>query len=268
MLQSNLDAEQGKPGVIISGTSATVRRRRTGCALLGVVISLLIVLALLGAVVVGVLAVAAPNILSNLVGGITGVQTLQTRAVPGAASSFDPISAFQVAREFAGPDAQLISFRASNVRSDGTLDLTATYSPAPRVEYNFAREIPRPADAPPVGAGGTGAGPWYEPITVEAFQPGQRRQITTVNGGVRVSFQHVNEGLTRSVSAASTNLSGKLVDAPQCSLKSLWQAALEANRKAQKDAVAIISYDSDGYDFVISGLGVSLHFDMDCRLKR
>ena len=268
MLQSNLDTEQGKPGVIIAGTSATVRRRRTGCALLSVVIGLLIVLGIFGAVAVGVLAVAAPNMLSNLVGGIAGVQTLQTRAVPGTASSFDPISSFEAAREFAGPDAQFISLRASNVRSDGTLDLTATYSPAPRVDYKFAREIPRPADAPPVGAGGTGTGPWYEPVTVEAYRPGQRRQITTQSGGSRVTFQHVNEGLTRSVSAASTSLDGKLVDAPQCAFKNLWQTALEANSKAQKDAVAIISFDSDGYDFVISGLGVSLHFDMDCRLKR
>jgi hypothetical protein len=268
MSQSNPDAEQGKPVVIIAGTSANVRRRRSGCGLLGVIVALLIVIALLGSVAVGVLALAAPNLLSNLVGGITGIQTLQTRAVPGTASSFDPISNFQAVREFAGPDAQFISLRASNVRSDGTLDLTATYSSAPRVEYNFAREIPRPADAPPVGAGGTGTGPWYEPITVEAYKPGQRSQISTVNGGVRVSFQHVNEGLTRSVSVASTGLADKLVDAPQCSFKNLWQTTLEANRKAQKDAVAIISYDSDGYDFVISGLGVSLQFDMDCRLKR
>jgi hypothetical protein len=267
MFQSNPDAEQGKPVVIIAGTSVS-GRRRSGCGCLGLVIGLVIALATLAGIGVAVLAVAAPNILNNLIGSITGAQMPQSKPVPGAASSFDPVSTFEAVRQFAGENAQLISLRASNVRSDGTLDLTATYSPGPRVDYRFAREIPRPADAPPVGAGGTGTGPWYEPITVEAYQPGQRRQVTTIGGGVKTSYQYVNEGMTRTVSSASTSLGGTLVDAPTCPFKDLWQTVLEANSKAQKDAVASITYDSDGYDFVISGLGVSLHFDMACRLKK
>ncbi len=265
MFQSNPDAEQGKPAVIIAGTAVS-GRRRSGCGCLGIIIGLVIALAILAGIGVAVLAVAAPNILNNLIGSITGAQVPKSQPVPGAASSFDPISTFEAVREFAGENAQLISLRASNVRSDGTLDLTATYSPGPRVDYRFVREVPRPADAPPVGAGGTGTGPWYEPITVEAYQPGQRRQVTTIGGGVKTSFQYVNEGMTRSVSSPTTSPGGTLIDAPKCSFATFWQTALE--RGAQKDDVASITYDSNGYQFDLSARKVNLRFDMDCRLKK
>lgn len=253
------------------------KRRRMGCGWMGCAgcgITLTVIATVLG-IAVAILAVAAPNFLNANLSGIIGqlsggaITMVQTKPVPGGLpAAFDPISTYADVATFAGEGALLVSVDASQVRSNGTTDLTATYSPAPRVTYEFAKEVPRPANAPPVGAGGTSGGQWYQPITIEAYQPGQTRRVSQSQGGARFTYTYVNEGMTRNVDAPTTSVSGftKPLDPPTCAFSELWRVALE--QEAPADAVARIEYSSAGYRFVISGARISLDFDMDCKLKQ
>lgn len=243
----------------------TGRRRRSGCGCFGVLITLIIIVSTVGGIGVAVLAVFSPNTLTGLMSGLTGISAPQTQKTPGEANSFDPFGSYAQVKAFAGQDTQLIEISANYVRSDGTLDLTATYSPAPSVDYQFAHEVPRPSNAPPVGAGGANNGAWYERITIRTFQPGQRRHVSIIKSGVRVSFDYVNEGMTRDVNDPTSSLSAEFVPAPKCTTAELWKAALA--KDASKDAVAIIRYDKSGYSFTISGTRINLQFDMACALK-
>ncbi len=135
-------------------------------------------------ILVAILAVFFPNTLSGAVARLAGIPLPQTMPITGQASAWNPIAAYASVEGFAAAKAQLISFSATNVRSDGTLDLNANYSPAPQVEFRFVHEIPRPTNAPPVGAGSTGRGPWYEPVTITVYHPGERRSFYYSGGGV------------------------------------------------------------------------------------
>lgn len=266
------NAQNNAPRIIVDGQDINQgppqgksRRRRSGCGCLGALVVLIIVVATVGGIGVGVLAVINPNVLAKLMTSITGVRALDTQAIVGDATQFDPFAAYAQAKAFAGADVQLLEISANYVRADGTMDLTATYSPAPYTEYKFLHEVPRPADAPPVGAGGTTAGPWYEPISISAYRPGQRRHTSITKGGVRTSFDFINEGLLRDVDDPTSSLSPQFLEAPTCKTADLWKAALE--KDAPKDAVAIINYKADGYTFIISGASVVLNFNTDCTLK-
>ncbi len=193
----------------------------------------------------------------------TGGGNADTRPVPGDAALFDPVASYASVLEYAGTGAELVSMEAFYVRSDGTLELTASYSPPPSVDYNFVRKLDKaPANAPPVGAGGSNTDPWYEPIEIRLFQPGQWRHVSS--GGT--SYTYVNQGMERDKDDPENGLSDPIVPAPVCSLAELWTAALA--KDAPADAVAIIKYDADGYTFRISGLSVNLEFGMDCKQRR
>jgi hypothetical protein len=229
-----------------------------------------ITVVIVGAILCGVLAAASAifnfNIpfMNEVMTALTGVQAPKTQALQGDPSNYDPIAGLAQVQAFAGADAKLISIDISYIRADGTMDLNASYSPAPRVDYKFVREVPRPDDAPPVGVAGSTAGPWYEPITIEVYQPGQRRHVSITSGSSRVSFDYTNEGMVRDVDSPTSSGSFDIVKTPECSIKKLWDIALEHD--APIDAVATISYDSDGYDFNISGV-VYLSFNNNCRLS-
>jgi hypothetical protein len=191
---------------------------------------------------------------------ISGFGLADTRPVPGDSRHFDPIAAYPVIVDYAGGKSNLVSIFALYVRSDGTLDLNASYRPY--VTYEFYREMDTPpADAPPVGAGGTVSGTWYEPVQIRAYEPGQWRRVS--GGGV--GYTYMNQGMERDTSSPTTNPSDEFVDMPVCSFKQLWDVAL--TKDAPKDAVATIEYDIDGYEFRISDTSISLEFDFDCQLK-
>src|SRR5436190_7302925 len=117
-----------------------------------------------------------------------------TRDVPGDAAHFDPVTSYPSVLDYAGTGAELVSVDAYYVRSDGTAELNATYSPAPYVDYNFVRKLDKaPPNAPPIGAGGANTDPWYEPVEIRLYQPGQMRQVTS--GGN--SYTYVNKGMER-----------------------------------------------------------------------
>lgn len=202
----------------------------------------------------------------NSVLNVNATLGLSTTTAPGNAAAYDPFAALPAVAAFAGDGAQLAEIEAAQVRSDGTQDLTADYeAPRPRTTYTFFREVPRPENAPPVGAGGTTDGPWYEPITVEAYRPGEMSQIRRTGGGVSISTQFVNQGLKRQVQDPTTSLAfvEGFVAPPACTTRQLWSTALE--RGAPSTAVATITYNSDGYEFSIPGAGFRLEFSADCR---
>lgn len=197
---------------------------------------------------------------------ITGFGLADTRPVPGDPRNFDPLAALPGVQEYAGEGALLFSIEAYFVRQDGTLDLNAAYSPKPYVTYEFYREVPRPEDAPPVGAGGSVDDKWYERITIRAYEPGQWRHVTSIGGGVSTEYSFMNQGMQRDVSSPTSSRSGEPPAVPKCSFSQLWSVAME--RGAPADAVAIIDFDSSGYDFRISAASVNLDFDHDCRVTR
>lgn len=188
---------------------------------------------------------------------ISGGGNVDTRPVPGDATRFSPSAAYEEIRAYAGENAKLISISAYYVKSDGTMDLTEDYYP--RVDYKFAREVPRPADSPPVGAGGTVSGQWYEPIEIDVYEPNQWRRVSGSS-----NYSYMNKGMERDVDSPTTSLSGEFTDAPACSFADLWTEALA--KDAPADAVAIIEYDAAGYDFRITDTGIWLRFDHDCQL--
>ena len=238
--------------------------RRVG--IIGCVLAVIIAVIILGSFAFGVAvaceaASGTPGPLADLL-GLDG--DVETREVPGDARAFDPFAALPDVAAFAGPGAQLVAIDVALVRANGTLDLKAPFTPKPAVTYTFAREVPRPADAPPPGAGGANTGPWYETVKIRAYEPGQRRRRTTVGDGVGRTVQYTNKGLDKETEKASA-VPVKLVQAPVCKLADLWTVALQ--RGAPADAVARVVYDADGYEFSITGLRISIAFDAGCTPK-
>jgi hypothetical protein len=186
----------------------------------------------------------------------TGGGMADTRAVPGDPTHFDPIANYAVIKAYAGEGALLTEFDAYYVHSDGTLDLTADYYP--RVSTSFVIPTTAPADAPPVGAGGSTTGQWYIPVDIDIFQPGQWRKVSSN----RVSYTYVNKGMQRDVDDPTSSQQTILAD-PTCSFAGLWEEAIKHD--APESAVAIIGYDESGYHFSISDVSISLDFDTECQ---
>ncbi|MCB9455188.1 MAG: hypothetical protein H6671_04280 [Anaerolineaceae bacterium] len=266
--QVNFNPQQ--PGYVAFSTGQPVltfqqpRKRGLGCILLIVVFSVGLPL-----ILAAVILTSVSGALGDLggIGGLIGTATNlgpESRAIGGNPSQYDPLAALTEVMAFAGEGAQLAAIHANYVRSDGTLDLTATYTPSPYVEFTFLREVPRPADAPPVGAGGSTTGPWYEPITIEAYRPGAVRHVTQTGGGFNATYNYTNQGMIKEVESPTTNPFGEIVAMPECTFTQLWETALAEG--APEEAVAIIDYDEDGYTFNIVGTMV-LRFDASCALK-
>lgn len=218
-----------------------------GCAILSLLLAL---------VMVGVIGFSA------FVAALTEGQAAQTQPVQTDANNFEPFVGLAQAQALAGPDAFLAEIRAIYVRSDGTMDLYAAYSPS--TYYEFVRKIPRPEDAPPVGVTGSTNGQWYEPVTIEVYRPGSHGYVSTFSGGNRVTNSYLNEGMLRTSDTPTTSGPGAFLPDPDCTAQQLWETALK--KDAPRDAVAYITYDADGYNFNISGV-ISLEFTIDCKLK-
>lgn len=194
---------------------------------------------------------------------VDAMQGPETVAIQGDVTRFDPQAGLDQAAAFAGAGAQFAGLDAQYVRSDGTMDLTAT-SYNPRVTYSFLRPIEPPANAPPVGAAGNTGGQWYEPITIEAYRPGQVSTITTTGGGISTRIQFVNQGMRKDVGDPTTNPFSLTAPPMRCSFADLWREAIE--RGASADAVATIRYSEFGdewtYDFIVPGIIIT--FNEDC----
>lgn len=258
MTQGNPKNQAGKPVVVQLNVGGA--RPRTGCIMS--FIMLIITAATLIGLGAAVLAVLAPNMLTSIFSRVTGYETIQSRPVQGDPANYDPVAAYASMQAFAGEGAQLISLEAQFVRPDGTLDLTASYTPSPRVSAEFALEVAPPADAPPIGAGGLGT--WYRRVTIQAYRPGQQGRVSSRGAGGNVTYTYVNEGMTRDIDDPATD-TFTFLPAPTCAFADLWQVALE--RGAPANAVATIEYDDEGYDFRIRDVNVRIQFDSACQVK-
>ncbi len=201
------------------------------------ILSLLLILLLVGA------AIFVCGFLPGILGSIAFEQVW---FVPGDASRFDPVASFAAVHDFAGRDYQPYYLEARYVRSDGTLDLFASY--LPQVTYRFFREI-QADNAPPVGAGGSLSGRQYEVAQVLISSPGQRRL-------------HFNLGMDRDTWTPNNTRPGEALPEPTCSFAELWREAL--TQDAPESAVAVIRYDANGYEFRIQDTSISLRFDAAC----
>jgi hypothetical protein len=244
--------------------NSSSRRRFTWPGCIGAVLVGLMILLGCGGAFIGIGGLIFPdvaNFSARLIGEITGVPVPETQPVSGDPAQFDPIAQYDAAAAFAGAGAQLVEFSANFVQSDGTVNLTAA-NYVPWVRYKFVRPTDPPANAPPIGTGGNSGGDWYEPVEIEAYQVGQRRTTSVYSGSARIRFQWVNMGLTRQVKDKTTSV-GTILEAPRCSLAKLWNYALSQDVPAE--AVAIIQYDANGYDFSISGTPYRFRFDQACQ---
>lgn len=184
---------------------------------------------------------------------------------PGDPRAFDPVARYAEVARYAGAGTTLLQMRAEQVRVDGTLDLAADYQPAPRVQYDFVREVPPPANAPPLGAGAPADGRWHQRIEVDLSRPGALRLVRKVGNGSILETQYIVRGMERREDTPT----GATIDAgvapPACPLQRLWQQAIDHGVPA--NAVASIDYGRDGYDFSVRDTHWSLHFAPDCALQ-
>ena len=182
---------------------------------------------------------------------------------PGEPTHFDPVASYDAIQSHAGAGARLLSFEARFVRADGTLDLTATFSPPPTALYRFARIPPGPPrEAPPLGAGRPADDHWYEPIHVRISRPWQFRSVSRDAGGIRTRYQYLDLGMARETGRAQAGPEAVFAARPACPLRDLWKIA--ADRGAPTDAVAVIRYDPAGYSFRIEGTPIDFAFGVDC----
>jgi len=175
-----------------------------------------------------------------------------SRPIPGDAAHFDVITTYPQIAAFAGTDFHLERVSMKFVKSDGTLDLTADYGAS--VSYYFAHVLDKSAaNGAPVGVSNS-VGPTAELAFVNISKPGLKSPNKN---------QYYDFGMDRSASTA-TAWTGTLADVPTCSLKALWDAAIQ--KGASAEAVATIDYDSTGYRFVIQALNIRLQFAANCSL--
>lgn len=118
-----------------------------------------------------------------------------------------------------------------------------------------------PADAPPIGAGGTVDGKWFIPVDIDIYQPGQWRKVS----GGNLSYTYMNRGMQREVNDP-TSADQIILPDPTCSFADFWAEVLKHD--APQSAVAIIDYDQNGYEFNISDVSINLEFGMDCQFMK
>lgn len=194
-------------------------------------------------------------------------EKMKTAPVPGDPNHFDPVSTLEKVRNLAGSEASLTKLEMDYVSSDGTLNLNATnYSPKVKYEFIIKTSAPEGVALPPIGAGGSPDGIWFETVSIRAFKPGDSINYRSYSGNSSRHYMITNEGLTIERSAPEYAKPTAALAAPQCSLSDLWKVALE--KEAPADAVAQITYRPWGYSFDIIGTHTHLSFDTHCQLKK
>lgn len=197
------------------------------------------------------------TIFSNTCAKMLGTETYP---LVGDPQRFDPFAELPNIRKRVGSGAILRKIEVSYVRSDGTMDLMATYKPAPTVEYDFLLPTkPSSGDVPPVGAGHAENDVWLEDVTVKVYQPGQVRFVMKTSGGSTSKYQYRNEGMDIDRGRPRMQASHPDIGDPNLSLKSIWEKAIQIG--ANKDAVATIEYEEGGYRFAITGWKERLDLD-------
>ncbi len=186
----------------------------------------------------------------------------RTFAFPSDTHNLDPFTALEAARLHAGKGARLAAIEARFVRSDGTMDLHADYTPSPEVEYRFvAPAESEGAPLPPVGAGGAHGAAWVQDVTVRGYRPGRVSRVQRTTATSRTEYTFRNEGMVVDTGSKRPGSLPEGLAPPQMSTKRLWELAIASG--APSDAVATIEYDKDGYRFSITGTKIRLSFELD-----
>jgi len=188
---------------------------------------------------------------------LAGCSTGGTVAPPGDATHFDPVANLAEVSRFAGDGFQLTGMTAMGVRADGTIDLNQPAGQA-GVTYDGFHEVPAPKDAPPVGAGGSLDGRYWETVTVRLFEPGQFRQVSS--GGSKWTYTH--KGMAREGSTQPTRPTTAPLPPPACRPADLFRALTEQGAPA--NAVAMLSYDADGWRIEVRDTAYLARFDAAC----
>jgi hypothetical protein len=196
---------------------------------------------------------------------IIGATSEETWFVPGDADNFDPIATFDEVAAYAGDNVLLMEMEAYYVRSDGTMALNADYRP--RVEYKFAQPTTDEADNDaPVGVpGAVQSESRYRLISVTVSDPFQTFSVRSMGSGGNREYQYMNLGMDRDTGDVTDRLPDEPVDAPVCPFADFWEVAI--GRGAPRDAVATITYSSEGYTFRIQDTNIRLSFDFDCTVR-
>ncbi|MBC8065456.1 MAG: hypothetical protein H7Y17_11530 [Chlorobia bacterium] len=205
------------------------------------------------------------TVFSNFCARIMGEET---HSISGDPKRFDPVAAIPEVRAKVGSKAILVSFNATSVRSDGTMDLNATYSPAPSADYSFVVPLdkaPEDQTAPPIGAGRGPDDVWIQRVSVKVYQPGQRRHVSRSSGSSRSSYSYTNEGMDVDRHSPRMEKLEKGVTDLKLTPKQMWEIAgkLDAN----KEAVATIKFAGDHYEFDIVGTDIHLRWDGSGKLQ-
>lgn len=177
----------------------------------------------------------------------------ETVPVTGDTSNWDPIEGIGQVKKQAGAGAQLVRMTLSSIRSDGTMELTASYTPSPKATYELERRLPKAPNGktePPIGAGRTPDSVWVERVNITVSKPDQTRHVKSVGGGVSKEYNYKNEGMEVDRSSQLTKPGTEITLKP--SPKEMWSIALKAG--APKNAVAQISYDGTDAKFNINGV--------------
>ncbi len=180
--------------------------------------------------------------------------------IPGDSYNFDPVAEYAAVEQHAGDNVFLTGIRASFVRRDGTLELSATYEPAPDVYYTFYRLTGNNSNAP-VGVN-TSDAVEHQDVRISISDPFNFPFIRAAEGDMSIQLQ---PGMRRFLSTPSVSTPDEALPPPACSFRDLWTIAIE-EEEANDEAVAIIQYDDDGYNFYIRGTSVNLDFNFDCQL--
>lgn len=189
----------------------------------------------------------------------------ETYPITGDAHRFDPVAAIPEIRKRVGEKAVLIDMRANYVNSDGTLDLLASYRPAPYVDYTFRLPLDKaPSDAPPVGAGRSPGDIWIQDVRVKVYEPGQSRHVRRVSGNSSSEYTYRNEGMDLSRGTPQMGDLKDAVDSIKLTTQEMWKVALA--KGADQNAVAIIEADDSGTALTISSLKIYLYWDRDGKL--
>jgi hypothetical protein len=217
---------------------------------------------LLGTVIaIGVIAFAA-IIIYSASGRMCEDSVPGNLDVPGDAHNFDPVAQYEAVAAKAGKGAELQRISANHVRSDGTLDLHASYNPT--VDYFFVRRNPeRKKSNAPKGAGGQGDAP-YQEIKMNIAKPGRTVRRIVKGGGCESGDYTVRlRGMQRTVNPRIVPLK-KILEKPRCSFRKIWEIAKQNG--ADPEAVAKIEYNKDGYRFSIRGTRTQFRFNHSCKV--
>jgi outer membrane protein assembly factor BamB len=160
---------------------------------------------------------------------------------------------------FAGAGAQLVSFKANHVLSNGTIDLEASYHSGAPVEYVFLRPSGAVED-PTVPVGARSKPDPFVRVSVTVSKP----RYYSVRGDRGGYIKRRNRGMEASRWGSASQADA--VPLPACGLDRLWQEARRLGAPA--DAVATVTYDKYGFAFEIPGTPTKLQFDANCQVKK